>query len=95
MAQSNFVIVKTRFGNVYCGYVEDRGAGYARLSEARNIWRWRGANTLNELANNGADMKEYTRISEPAQGSVDVVDAEVILECTSKAEENLKQSRWL
>lgn len=95
MGSSSFVIVKTRFGNVYCGYLEDRGVGFARLSQARNIWRWRGANTLNELANSGASMREYTRISEPSEGAVDVVDAEVILECTAKAAENLSQSRWL
>lgn len=93
--RTNFVIVKTRFGSVYCGFIEDRGAGYVRLSEARNIWRWRGANTLHELANSGASLTEFTRISEPAQGAVDVVDAEVILECTAPATENLQKSRWL
>lgn len=95
MNASSFVIVKTRFGAVYCGYLEDRGIGYAKLSQARNIWRWRGANSLNEVANAGVSMTEYTRISEPAEGAVDIVDAEVILECTSKATENLSQSRWL
>lgn len=95
MAQTSFVIVKTRFGAVYCGYIEDRGPGYARLSEARNIWRWRGANSLNELANTGASLTEYTRISEPCVGSVEIVDAEVILECSSAAIDNLQQSRWL
>jgi hypothetical protein len=35
------------------------------LKNARYLWRWRGANTLNEVALHGVNRTEYTRISEP------------------------------
>lgn len=64
------------------------------LENSRCIWRWRGANTLNELARNGASRDEYTRITEPLD-EVEILDVCQIVAVTPEAKENLSISRWL
>lgn len=87
-----FVIVRTYSAGVHCGILGHVEGQHVALKDARRIWRWRGANTLNELSLRGADM-EWTRISEPVP-EILLTEAIEILPCTSEAAENLKQSRW-
>lgn len=89
-----FVIVRTRDAGVHCGILKSASGRGCELTDARRIWRWRGANTLNELANKGANETEYTRISEPVSSVVLTENCEVIL-CTQAAQDNLVKSRWL
>jgi len=51
----NFVIIRTYAAGVHVGYLKDFDAKNlcARLSKSRRIWRWEGAFTLSEIANNG------------------------------------------
>jgi hypothetical protein len=87
-----FVVVRTYSAGVHCGYLVSRKGKEVVLSNARRIWRWRGANTLNEVATKGVD-EVWSRISEPA---VEVVLTEAIevLSVTKKAQNNLSRSRW-
>lgn len=87
-----FVIVRTRDAGVHCGTLETSNGIECTLSNARRIWRWRGANTLHELSLRGA-LQEYTRISEPVTNIAIVGVAERIT-CTPEARKNLEQSRW-
>ena len=89
---SNFVVVHCDNNSVHCGYIEEQDGKRVRLSQSRNIWRWRGANTLNEVASKGVSM-EWSRIAEPVD-SITILDARQIYETTSVAENNLTQSRW-
>ena len=89
---SDFVLVRTRWAGVHCGIVEDRRQGYIKLSEARRVWRWRGANTLHELSLRGA-AQEYTRISEPVQ-EIELDTVIEVIPCTSEARLDLEKSRW-
>lgn len=87
-----FVLVRTYSAGVHCGTLFSQAGKDVALSDARRIWRWRGANTLNELSQHGAD-KEWTRISEPVPSLV-LTDAIEIIPCSIKAQEDLSQSRW-
>lgn len=61
---SNFSIVRTYSAGVHVGEVVSLDGKTCVLRNARRIWRWRGANTLNEIALRGVNRYEYTRISE-------------------------------
>lgn len=89
-----FVVCRTQMAGVHCGIVAAMSADgkRVRLSDARRIWRWRGANTLNEVATRGVSM-DFTRISTPVTMIVLSEVCETIA-TSSVAQENLRQSRW-
>lgn len=92
-----FVITRGSQTGVQCGYlVSDTPSGVV-LREARQIWRFGGAETLQEVASKGASMTERTRISlpAPANSRLRAEDVGAVIECSPEAEENLRQSRWL
>jgi hypothetical protein len=64
------VIIRTYSAGVHVGNLDEewiRADQIVTLKNARRIWRWRGANTLNEIATNGVTRSEYTRISDPVE----------------------------
>lgn len=87
-----FVLVRTVYAGVHCGYLEKKEKMEVILSMPRRIHRWKGANTLYEMANNGVD-EVYSRISEPAQNGV-TLEAIEIIPCSPTAKTNLEKSRW-
>lgn len=87
-----FVIVRTYSAGVHCGELLSRSGKEATLGNVRRIWRWRGANSLNELSLRGANM-EWTRISEPVEENT-LTEVIEVIPCTDEARENLTQSRW-
>lgn len=86
------VIVRTYSAGVHVGRIESREGTEVILANARRIWRWRGANTLNEAAVNGVAM-EWTRISEPVP-SITLTQAIEIIPVCKGAVESLTTSRW-
>lgn len=99
MAKKNptpkIVIVRTYSAGVNVGELVSRNKDEVILRQSHKIWRWRGANTLHELARNGAHMTEYTRISEASPGEVTLLGVIEILDCTPEAAKNLSTPRWL
>ena len=85
----DFVLIRTYSAGVHCGILEYTEDKKVILSKARRVWRWRGANTLNELSQHGADF-EWTRISEPVD-MITLTEAIEIIPCSDKARENLSQ----
>lgn len=90
--EGKFVVIRCYNAGVHCGTLTKFAPGKVTLTDARRIWRWRGANTLNEVALNGVD-KEYTRISEPV-AEIILTEACEVIATTDKARENLTESRW-
>jgi hypothetical protein len=86
------VIIRTRDAGVHIGRLVSRDSGEVTLSDARRLWRWKGANTLNEVATKGVD-KEYSRLSEPV-AKIIVIGACEVIEVSNDAVENLTTSRW-
>lgn len=58
------VLVRCRNAGVHVGTLKSRSSLVLVLTDANRIWRWRGANTLSEVANNGVNRKSSTRIAE-------------------------------
>ncbi len=86
-----FCVVRTFSAGVHLGTVTECNGTAVLLKNARRLWRWRGANTLSEVALHG--VAEQSRISE----SVPVIlltQATEVIPCTKKARENLERSRW-
>lgn len=65
------VLVRSGQSGVWMGVFvwanDDRTS--VELTEARKIWRWRGANTTSELALRGPS-KDYTRVAEPVHTTI-------------------------
>lgn len=87
-----FVVVRTYSAGVHVGTLVSRKGRDAVLSNARRLWRWRGANTLNEVALRGV-AEEYTRLSEPVS-SITLTEAVEVIVTTKAAAANLSRSRW-
>lgn len=92
MEIGTFVLVRTYSAGVHCGVLAAQDGKQVTLSDARRIWRWRGANTLNELSAAGCD-DSYSRISEPVPEIV-LTEAIEIIPCNPVAMDNLSRSRW-
>jgi len=87
-----FVVVRTYSAGVHVGELVERNGKEVILANARRLWRWRGANTLNEVANKGV-AEDYTPLSEPV-ASVTLTEAVEVLSTTAEARANLEKSRW-
>ncbi len=87
-----FVVVRTYSAGVHCGVLKESCGTAVVLSDARRVWRWRGAVSLHELALRGPSH-DYTRISEPVPLILLTQGIEVI-PCTPAATKNLRVSRW-
>jgi hypothetical protein len=48
-----FVIIRTHVAGCHAGYLKSDDNGTVELLNSRRLWRWRGANTLSELAMQG------------------------------------------
>jgi hypothetical protein len=89
---NEFVLCRTRSAGIHCGVLAESAGTAILLTDARRIWRWRGANSIHELALHGADM-QWTRISEPVPRIL-LTEAIEVIPCTAAARANLEQSRW-
>jgi hypothetical protein len=86
----SFVIVRTYSAGVHTGYLKQCNGTAVLLREARRVFRWSGAFTLNEMSQNG--VSEESRISQPVP-EILLTEAIEVIPCSAKAEENLKKSR--
>ncbi len=87
-----FVLVRTFSAGVHCGTLKEVSGTCVLLTDARRVWRWRGANTLNELSQQGA-VEDWTRISEPVP-LILLTQAIEVIPCSGEARSNLCRSRW-
>ena len=85
-----FVIVRTFSAGVHCGELLECSGTAVLLANARRIWRWTEAFTLNEVSVNG--VGEDSRISQPVK-KILLTQAIEVIPCEEKAIVNLKQSR--
>lgn len=86
----DFCVVRTRSAGVHTGFIKEISGTSGFLIEARRLWKWSEAFSLNEVALYG--VGENSRISEP----VALIYLSEIIEaipCTEKAKQNLRRSR--
>lgn len=60
----NEVIVRTDRAGVHIGELAEQSGQYVKLTNARRLWSWAGAFTLNEVSQKGVTRKG-SRISAP------------------------------
>ncbi|HND56146.1 MAG TPA: hypothetical protein PLV92_27205 [Pirellulaceae bacterium] len=87
----NCVLVRTYSAGVHVGELESRNGQEVTLKNARRIWYWKGANTLNEIANKGVGMG--SKISE-AVSSILLTQAIEILPVTDAARLAIEKAGW-
>lgn len=87
-----FCVVRTFSAGVHVGTVKECNGTAVLLTNARRLWRWSGARSLNEVANNGVG-NERTRISEPVS-EILLTQAVEVIPCAPTAQKNLERSRW-
>lgn len=85
-----FCIVRTYSAGVHCGVLDECSGTAVVLKDARRIWRWSKAFSLNEMSLKGCG--EDSRISQPV-ARIMLTQAVEIIPCTDKARENLSRSR--
>lgn len=67
-------IIRTYSAGVHIGEVVERAGKEVKLRNARRLWCWHGANTLNEVALHGVD-RNLSRISEIVPGPIEITEA--------------------
>ena len=87
------VLVRTRDAGIHVGYLADydRAHRTVTFAESWRIWRWRGANTLSEVAVDGIDEK--SAVARPVRGN-EVLDVAEVLQVSARAAETLTRARW-
>lgn len=85
------VLVRTQGAGVHFGYLAFREGSEVRLTKARRIWYWKGANTLSEIATSGlcvASSKVATPVDITLTGAIEIID------CTPAAVKILEAAKW-
>lgn len=88
----HFVLVRTYSAGVHVGTLTSKSGRDVTLADARRVWRWKGANSLSELSQKGAE-ETYTRISELVP-VIALTEAVEIIPCSEAGKANLSKSRW-
>ena len=79
-----YVIVRTYSAGVFAGYLKSRKDKEVTLLNARKLWYWDGAATLNQLAMEGVSKPDTCKF--PCEvDSVDLTEAIEIIPCREKA----------
>jgi hypothetical protein len=86
------VIIRTYSAGVHFGILVRHEGREVELLAARRIWRWRGANTLNEVSVTGID-KDWSRVSEPVDRIV-LTEAIEIIPATDAAAKSIGECGW-
>ena len=78
------VLVRGVQSGVYFGTLVERNGQEVEMKDVRNLWRWNGANTLLDLAENGARKTGDCRFSNKVDSLV-LTDVCEIVPCSEKA----------
>ncbi len=90
--KSRMVLVRTYSAGVHFGKLVARDGKEVVLGNARRLWRWYGANTLNEIALRGVDVSR-SRASE-AVPLITLTEAIEIIPIADAARANLESAKW-
>jgi hypothetical protein len=88
MSAKPYVLVRTYSAGVHFGNLESRDGKEVTLSNARRLWYWRGAFTLNEIAQHG--VGEGSKISETVSEIV-LTEAIEVISTSQEGAESLQR----
>ena len=83
------VLVRGVQSGVYFGELVSRDKQEVEMKNVRNLWRWKGANTLLDLAENGAKEVKECNFSNNVD-SIILTDICEIVPCSDKAIKNIE-----
>lgn len=86
-----YVVVRTYSAGVHVGELVSRKGPEVVLANARRIWNWKGANTLNEIANHGVGAG--SKVSEKTAQTTLTGAIEIHLAAPA-ARKNLEAATW-
>ena len=86
-----YVVVRTYSAGVHVGELVKRDGREVELANARRIWRWLGANTLNEIA--VAGVGAGSKVSQ-AVPSITLTEAIEVITCTEAGAASLRAAKW-
>ena len=80
----NYCIVRTYSAGVFAGYIKSRNGKEAVILNARKLWYWDGAATLNQLAVEGVSKPETCKF--PCETDItELTEVIEIIPCREKA----------
>ena len=85
------VVIRTYSAGVHVGELVSRDGKEVKLTNARRIWSWKGANTLHEIALRGVGAG--SRVSE-AVGGIVLTEAIEIIAATDEAMKSIGGVKW-
>ena len=86
-----YVVIRTYSAGVHVGELFERRGQEVDLVNARRVWSWKGANTLNEIANRGVGAG--SRLSEVVS-AITLTQAIEVIDTTEAARKNLESAQW-
>jgi len=86
-----YVVVRTYSAGVHVGVLAARDGREVTLTDARRIWHWYGANTLNEISLKGVGAKSRVALAVP---EILLTEAIEVIPATPEAEANLRDAAW-
>lgn len=86
---NKFCVVRTHSAGVWAGVVKERNGQEVVLADAIRLWRWKGANTLSEMAMVGVGKPEECKFAMPVE-EVLVIQAVEIIPATATAEASIR-----
>lgn len=90
-SKRQYVLVRTYSAGVHVGELVKRSGKEVELSDARRIWYWKGANTLNEIALRG--VGPGSKVSEAVSRNV-LTEAIEVIDCSAEGERILRSAKW-
>lgn len=89
------VLVRGDKSGVYFGELVERNGQEVEMKNVRNLWRWEGANTLLDLAENGARKTKSCRFSNKVDSLI-LTDVCEIVPCSEEAIANIEGvAEWI
>ena len=82
------VLVRGIQSGVYFGELVSQNKQEVEMKNVRNLWRWSGANTLLDLAENGSRNTDDCKFSNKVE-SIILTDICEIVPCSDKAIKNI------
>lgn len=90
-SKRQYVVVRTYSAGVHVGELAKRSGKEVELTNARRIWHWKGANTLNEISLRGVGTG--SKVSE-AVSRIVLTEAIEIIPCSAEGERSLRSAAW-
>ena len=88
-------IVRSPKAGVFYGYITEKDGDEVTMKDVRCLWRWAGANSLNDLAAYGVKHPEECKFTN-AHKSITILDVCEILPVSERAEKIIDQvPEWI